>query len=77
MNNTYKNVISLIKQTERTWNKVKDNLNKITLVDCRSGLSYGLCYNNVFLGLFLKKEYVDLNELKDTPFTYDKSRLIG
>lgn len=77
MNDSYINIIDALKCNARTWNKVKDDLSKVTLINCKKDTSYGLCYNGTFLGVFIQKNYIDLKELKDTPFTYIKNRILG
>ena len=76
MNQTYQNIVDALHCTNRTWEKVKDDLKNVTLINSLKG-TYGLCYKSSFLGAFIKAEYVDLKELKDTPFTYIKNKTLG
>ena len=77
MNKTYENIIDALHCTTRTWNKVKDNLDLVTVVNCKGDNAYSLFFRGIFLGAFIKKEYVDVKELKDTPFTYEKNLILG
>ena len=77
MNTTYQSIIDALHCTLRVWDKVKDNLQDVTIINCKGGRSYGLSFQGVFLGVFVKVEYINLEDLKETPFKYENNRTLN
>lgn len=67
-------IIEQLHSSPRMWNKVKDNLDKITLRHTKSK-NYGIFYNGIFAGAFLPGSLIKEEELKDTVYTIDKETM--
>ena len=64
-NNTYNNIIKQLQGT-RSWTKVKDSLDKISLVKTKKEGNYAIYHDNIFTGIFLNRDFVNLDELSKT-----------
>lgn len=64
-------VISTIKEYPRVCEKVGDDYKNISLHTTRKG-NYGIFYKETFTGLFLVKEYLDKNDIKQFTVIDDK-----